>query len=330
MELGDAVEKITKAAGMKPCGGCKERQAKLNDISRRGFVGGAVFAFLLAKNAVLKAAWRAVGAELPQLDWSDVGGFIRTANTMQHKAYLETGAHLDKIDMLAAVASHRSHFDPTHPAYVWMSQFTPAAKEIIPGWTLDFVLRPEGLTVGDYHFDNGYTFTLKSSRVVIIADETGYFVKALTPATMPDLTSLPKAAAFPGAVGYEVPLPDNEAPPATAWQRIKNFFTPRTVYAQLNCCLNASNCKSCGCGNCLCSCCDVSMCSNTPPGPNTCFFNANCTGFQCVGQVINCGWYYTNCGDQACNCCAKLKATCCTAANPCTPTRCPEAGGGCL
>ncbi len=28
--LGDVVAKVTSAVGIKPCGGCKERQAKLN------------------------------------------------------------------------------------------------------------------------------------------------------------------------------------------------------------------------------------------------------------------------------------------------------------
>lgn len=30
--LGDTVAKITSAVGVKPCGKCKERQAKLNDL----------------------------------------------------------------------------------------------------------------------------------------------------------------------------------------------------------------------------------------------------------------------------------------------------------
>ncbi len=30
--LGDTVAKITSAVGIKPCGGCKERQAKLNRL----------------------------------------------------------------------------------------------------------------------------------------------------------------------------------------------------------------------------------------------------------------------------------------------------------
>ena len=31
--LGDTIAKITKAVGIKPCGGCKKRQAALNKIA---------------------------------------------------------------------------------------------------------------------------------------------------------------------------------------------------------------------------------------------------------------------------------------------------------
>jgi hypothetical protein len=30
--LGDTIAKMTKAIGIQPCGGCKKRQAKLNEI----------------------------------------------------------------------------------------------------------------------------------------------------------------------------------------------------------------------------------------------------------------------------------------------------------
>jgi len=30
--LGDTIAKISKAVGIKPCGGCKKRQAKLNKL----------------------------------------------------------------------------------------------------------------------------------------------------------------------------------------------------------------------------------------------------------------------------------------------------------
>jgi len=30
--LGDTIAKVTKAVGIKPCGGCKARQAKLNKL----------------------------------------------------------------------------------------------------------------------------------------------------------------------------------------------------------------------------------------------------------------------------------------------------------
>lgn len=31
--LGDAIAKVTKAVGIRPCGGCQERRARLNEIA---------------------------------------------------------------------------------------------------------------------------------------------------------------------------------------------------------------------------------------------------------------------------------------------------------
>jgi hypothetical protein len=39
MGLGDMVAAVTKAVGVKPCGGCKERQAWLNEAGKRIGIG---------------------------------------------------------------------------------------------------------------------------------------------------------------------------------------------------------------------------------------------------------------------------------------------------
>jgi hypothetical protein len=39
MGLGDVVAAVTKAVGIKPCGGCKERQAALNAFGKRFGIG---------------------------------------------------------------------------------------------------------------------------------------------------------------------------------------------------------------------------------------------------------------------------------------------------
>jgi hypothetical protein len=198
MKLGDAVESATNAIHIKPCAKCKQRKDLLNAISRRGFVGGALFAAFLAKNAVLKTAWTAFGADIP-LDLDSVLGFIRTANTTQRHNYHEHGTHLDKQGMLIGVASHREHFNPTHPGYLWMSKFSPAATQILPGWTLDFAKVAPGHSDGTLDFKDGYIFALRGERITFIADELGNILYARTPATAPDLSALPDAYSFPGA-----------------------------------------------------------------------------------------------------------------------------------
>lgn len=35
LRLGDAIAKVTSAVGIKPCGGCKKRQAKLNELDKK-------------------------------------------------------------------------------------------------------------------------------------------------------------------------------------------------------------------------------------------------------------------------------------------------------
>jgi hypothetical protein len=97
MELGDKVKSVTDKLGIKQCGNCKKRQTTLNQISRRGFVGGSVFALALIKNGILKAAWQAAGTPLP-IDESDVAGFIRTANNVQgSEAAAHEGRYTDRI-----------------------------------------------------------------------------------------------------------------------------------------------------------------------------------------------------------------------------------------
>lgn len=220
MELGDAVERGAKILGVKPCEGCKRRKEVLNTISRRGVIGGGLAVLLLAKNTLLKGAWKIAGAEIP-LDLPSVLGFIRTANSVQRVASIGNETFLSKEDMLLGVASHKEHFSPTNPGYAWMSRFRLAADEVLPGWTLDF----------DWN-RNSYRFVLRGTQYTFITDETGGIYRAQTPQTAPTAKRIQRAADFPSAVGLGA-LMSGDVPPPTAWERIKDFFTPRSVYAQL-------------------------------------------------------------------------------------------------
>jgi hypothetical protein len=55
-------EAITALTGKEPCEGCKRRAALLNEVGRRGFLRGGLFAAFLAKNTMLKGLWHLAGA----------------------------------------------------------------------------------------------------------------------------------------------------------------------------------------------------------------------------------------------------------------------------
>jgi hypothetical protein len=294
MKLGDVVERGAKIVGVKPCEGCKRRKEVLNTISRRGVIWGGVTALLLAKNAIMQAAWKVAGVEAP-VDLPTALGLVRTANTVQSNAFLSSGTHLSKEDMLLGVASHKEHFPPNSPGYGWMSRLRPASNEPIPGWSLDFVWDQKS-----------YRFILRGAQYTIVTDEVAGIYRARTPQTAPTAQHLQRAADFPGAVGLGAIVSDEGAPP-TAWERIKDFFTPKTVYAQLSCCASSRDCYLCGCNSCLVGCCITSYCTGGHR-LNECCFNMGCVsgGFECI-------WYCASCANGDCMCCASLFSTCCCA-----------------
>ena len=55
MKAGDQIETVTKAVGIEPCKGCKERKLLFN---RRGWIGGTAATLYLAKNALLTKMWK--------------------------------------------------------------------------------------------------------------------------------------------------------------------------------------------------------------------------------------------------------------------------------
>jgi hypothetical protein len=300
MLLGTLIKRITSGVGIPTCAGCEKRREKLDAWSRRGFIGSGLFAALVVKNEVLRASWKVVGAEIP-LNNSDVLGFLRTANMVQAVSYFVSGTHQDREDMLIGVASHREHFAPSHPGYAWMSKFTPAGNEVLPGWTLNFARTSNGLR----DFKNGYRIVLSGERSTFITDELGVGYRAPTPTRMPNLKELEGAASFPGAVGIGAVGGDEE--PTTGWQRIKGFFTPTEVYAQ-SCCTSRAACLSCGCLTCISVCCSEQQCTEVLK-PNTCTFNTMCG---------TCVYYQSRCGLGECTCCAMIFKTCCFAVAPCS------------
>lgn len=212
MELGDKVKSLTESLGIKQCAECKERQNTLNQISRRGIIGGGLLAAFLAKNFVLSKAWVVFGAQIP-LTAADIMGFLRLAVTEEMRLYLANGRHGDESDLLAAIAAHKQHFKPGDGAYNWMSQFRPGgAPEIFPGWTLNFVSRRTGQTEvpsdgsKGKSFATGYIFSLTNGKVVFVADELSWIYAAPFNSAI-DISRLARAQDYPGAK-----LADNTSP----------------------------------------------------------------------------------------------------------------------
>jgi hypothetical protein len=309
--LGDVIKAATSSVGIPPCAECQKRADMLNLVSRRGIIGGGLLVFLLAKNALVTAAWQVAGAPLPAVEQDLVLGFLRTASTVQRKHYQETGTHYLRVeDMHADIVAHKAHFEPGTLAYAWASVYRPSSKEVLPGWTLDFAAVEYGKPTGREDNINGYRIILRGEDFVFITDEEVGIYRASVSANMPAAKDLKRAADFPGAIGLG-DIHHEGAPQPTAWERIKDFLTPK-VYAAFFCmsCCNSSACCGpmwCGCTACIQDCCNSTYCTTVIP-TSGCWFAAGC-----VGSYLNCYYYQTNCGDCKCNKCAKLLGLSCCA-----------------
>jgi hypothetical protein len=308
--LGDKVKRVTDAVGIKQCGGCRSRQETLNVISRRGLIGGTLAAIFLAKNSILKAAWKVTGS-IPPADYLAALGFVRTCNTAQRQHWKQTkgGALLNRADMLTFVWSmaEKASWEPG-----WFPIMAPSASEILPGWKLHFANVPYGQAGHGHTPEDGYRLILEGPTTTYITDEVGVIFSAQTPPTVPDPASLPDASAFPGAEGIGGPTLAALNTPVMLWDRLRAYFTP--VYAAgmlcFSCCDNQTCCSACGCASCLvvhnCGGCQPGACTGCNPlGSCGIYFNlgfSNCGGFDCT-------WYQVSCSQgSGCNKCAAMWA----------------------
>lgn len=318
--LGTKIAKFTKKLGVKPCAGCKKRARLLDELSRRGFIGGSVAAFLLLKNATLRSAWQAAGATIPT-SVAEAMGFLRMAGTVQRHWYAENGTHIGQDDMFVEILKHKEHFSPKSAGYAWMSRLNIFSKEILPGWTLDFAVVNKGYprALGQEMNANGYRIILRGEKYCLIEDETT-ICRAFTPENTPSATSLENADSFPAAVRTGL----GWAEPVSAWQRFNDFLVP-TVYADLclgGCCASQTCCSQCGCTNCALNCCSITLCSGSTPPPGRCWFFMGCNG-----GAYDCTYYAAGCGSTVCCQCASLMGTCCQASSQCRAN--PQCPGGC-
>jgi hypothetical protein len=131
--VGDKIEAVTKAIGIKPCSGCKERKELLNNVSkgRRGFLQSAaigVVAFSLGAKTIKAQA--AVANDRTAVE------VLRLLNTAQNWHKAETGKFVDLEELFSSPAMGRIK------AKKWASLIASLNlkdSEVIPGWELQHV-----------------------------------------------------------------------------------------------------------------------------------------------------------------------------------------------
>jgi hypothetical protein len=175
----------------------------LENVSRRGFIGGGVALSLVAQSTPSEA----VGTAEPLAE-GDLGGFVRTFNTIAVSLFMNAnhveswenkkGFFPDKRQILVEIVDSllRDQHD-----FDWVQKFTPAGKEVFPGWTLDYDASHEG------HF----VVIVRGPKSTYISDDSGMHYHALTPTTAPSAKDLMRADQFPGAVDFDTPLHHRES-----------------------------------------------------------------------------------------------------------------------
>ena len=121
-ELGTRVsEAITALTGKEPCEGCKRRAVLLNEVGRRGFIRGGMFAAFLVKNTMVKGLWYLAGVS-PPVGTAEALGFVRQFNTFQVGLICRNGSFGVSHDVFSEIIAHREHFIPGTLGYAWMSR----------------------------------------------------------------------------------------------------------------------------------------------------------------------------------------------------------------
>ncbi len=98
--LGDKIEKVASAVGIKPCEGCKKRKGILNDWSRRGFVGVVGGLFAAAGLSARKLGWQLAG----NVDVTNTLNLSRLINMVQRMNFEATGSYFTTEGLLARLA----------------------------------------------------------------------------------------------------------------------------------------------------------------------------------------------------------------------------------
>ncbi len=171
--LGNRIKQATSAVGIKPCRGCEERAALLNEWSRRSIVKTGFFACLAFlggfKNSTLKTLWQVAGKTVPA-SFDQAIAFTRMFMGIEIWFYGQANRHTNSDAVITTMIAHREHFKGlSEEGKAWM-RMVKLQEEVLPGWKIDFALAKP---IGPY--TDGYRMVLSSTdgKLSILTDDDG-------------------------------------------------------------------------------------------------------------------------------------------------------------
>jgi hypothetical protein len=305
MEVGDKVAKVADALAIPKCEGCKKRQRFLNEMGRRGFIGGMSFA---AGYAMLSAKM-AVARTLAGPDENFALFLCRAINSIEVAWYNEHNQQWgDKTAIIGTYNSgltnvkqrheemHRKgHKESNEATMNWAITLNldPNSDEIMPGWKWDFALKPDGYIVVVAAIPKE-----KGERVPVYATDEKAIIYRADLADVPKASKLVHAESLPYASSWNKHLGDERI---TVFGRLlRALGIPVVVLAQLG-----------NCGDCCIVEFGGTACSLGRPPAGTCAFN-------CGTQY--CPWCVTGGTTTRCTCC--YWACACNGGGSCTCGSC--------
>lgn len=284
MELGDWVKSFTDKVGIKQCEGCRNRQKLLNQMSRRGFIGGTTFAagyaMLSTKRLVAQTVLRP--DELPALS------LCRAINTVQAQyAEEHDRKYADKAGVMGTYNRgltnikqrheemvRKANHDSSDATKVWALSLNldPKSGDIMPGWKWDLAVTANGfvMVVAAIPVQEG-------EKVAVYATDEEWIIYRADLAEVPKASTLLHAQWLSGGVSWNQHVGEERV----TWfgRLLRSIGISLTVFA------SSSYCATC------CQQTAGGQCNAGPPPHPLCGFNCG---------TPNCIWCWTSCG---CICC---------------------------
>jgi hypothetical protein len=169
-----------------------KREAFLNRLSRRGFMGSAVVVFIALNGTILLAADEDATAH-------QALSLVRTLVTDAHTLQADLGRWPSKLEILKMLQDDVQKLGSKAPPWVAMLDFE--SEELLRGWNFDYHSRTDGFV---------FTISRKiaaAPRDVFITDEIGLIYHTTVSGPLPKANALKTAKEFPGAVPFNEDRP---------------------------------------------------------------------------------------------------------------------------